>query len=476
MTRADQRQLLEAFSSDYARELHNLLAADLGRFPAFVFQQLYNRLQWRVTEGEAAERITAEAARRCAPGARPWLHLRTRRRESEALIRTFAGHTGNVYACAFSPDGRRIVSGSGDDTLKLWDAETGRCNATFEGHDDLVNSCAFSPDGRRVVSGAGYRYTSVDRDGRDKTLKIWDAETGACEATLEGHTSGVTSCAFSPDGRRIVSASEDRTLKLWDVESGACEATLEGHGDVVEACAFSPDGRRIASGSRDKTLKLWDAEAGDCEPTVEGHGGRVLACAFSPDGRRIVSASNDGTLMLWDAETGARQATLETHHNSVQACAFSPGGRRVASGNGDPDLWDAETGRRETTLGGDGISSVEACAFSPDGRRIVSASRDGTLKLWGVESGACEATLEGHGWTVAACAFLPDGRGIVSGHGDLTLRLWDADTASEVSHMPTLYAVPCVAAHPACPRLAFGDAAGTVSVVDVRGLEQSGTA
>ena len=96
MTRADQRQALEAFSRATTREVHNLTATDLERYPAFVFQQLYNRLQWHVTEGEAAERITDEAARRCAPGRPPWLHLRTRQRESEALIRTLAGHGGEV--------------------------------------------------------------------------------------------------------------------------------------------------------------------------------------------------------------------------------------------------------------------------------------------------------------------------------------------------------------------------------------------
>ena len=214
MTRADQGRVLKAFSRDYTRELHNLLAADLGRTPQFVFQQLYNRLQWRLTEGEAAARITAEAARRCAPGRLPWLHLRTRQRESEALIRTLAGHADQVSACAFSPDGQRIVSGSGDYTLKVWNAETGACEATLEGHGDRVRACAFSPDGRRIVSAD------------DQALKLWDAQTGRCEATFEERLRDaygvmVTACAFSCDGRRIVLTGGwgDNALKLWCAET-----------------------------------------------------------------------------------------------------------------------------------------------------------------------------------------------------------------------------------------------------------------
>lgn len=263
MTRVDQRQVLKAFSRDYTRELHNLLATDLGRYPQFVFQQLYNRLQWHVAEGEAAERITGEAARRRAAGLPPWLHLRTRQKESEALIRALAGHGHVVTACAFSPDGQSIVSGSLlNTTLKLWDAETGTCRATLERHGGAVRACAFSPDGRRIASGSF-----------DRTLRLWDAATGACEATLEGHRNAVMACAFSPDGRRLVSASWDRTLKLWDAGTCVCEVTLEGHSDEVNACAFSPDGRRIVSASHAKTLKLWAAGTGACEATLEGHDG-----------------------------------------------------------------------------------------------------------------------------------------------------------------------------------------------------------
>ena len=168
------------------------------------------------------------------------------------------------------------------------------------GHTSWVSSVAFSPDGRRIVSGS-----------TDNTLKVWDAATGQETLTLKGHTSWVMSVAFSPDGRRIVSGSDDKTLKVWDAATGQETLTLKGHTEAVWSVAFSPDGRRIVSGGADKTMKVWDAATGQETLTLKGHTGKVMSVAFSPDGRRIVSGSGDlfsgsgdNTLKIWDAATG----------------------------------------------------------------------------------------------------------------------------------------------------------------------------
>jgi len=348
-------------------------------------------------------------------------HLATR--ESPALVRDLAGHSGSVQACAVTADGRRVVSASSDHTLKVWDLDSGRELATLQGHAFFVTACAVTPDGARVVS-ASY----------DHTLKVWDLERGRELATLQGHADIVTACAVTPDGRRVVSASFDRTLKVWDLERGRELATLQGHAHWVTACAVTPDGRRVVSASFDKTLKVWDRETGRELATLQGHADRVTACAVTPDGGRVVSASYDKTLKVWGFDSGHELASLQGHAGYVTACAVTPDGRRVISASEDKTLkiWNLESGRELATLQGH-AERINACAVMPDGRRVVSASADKTLKVWDLDSGREQAALQGHAERMNACAVTPDGRRVISASADETLKVWDLESGRELT-------------------------------------------
>ncbi|MGK0187511.1 MAG: WD40 repeat protein/tetratricopeptide (TPR) repeat protein [Verrucomicrobiales bacterium] len=288
-----------------------------------------------------------------------------------------AHHSGAVTSVFFSPDGTRIVSGSRDNTVKLWDADTGNEIASLEGHSERVTSVAFSPDGSRIVSGSF-----------DNTVKLWDVATGNEIASLKGHSESVTSVAVSPDGTRIVSGSWDGTIKLWDADTGTELTSIDSHTHIVTSVAFSPDGSCIVSGSeRNNTVKLWDAETGNEIASLEGHSGAVTSVAFSPDGSRIVSGSGDNTVKVWDADTGNEIASLEGHSGAVTSVAFNPDGSRIVSGSDDTvKLWDAATGNEIASLEGHS-SGVRSVAFRPDGSRIVSGSVDTTVKLWDTATG-----------------------------------------------------------------------------------------
>ena len=345
-------------------------------------------------------------------------------------------HSLGVLSVAFSADGARVVSGSYDKTVKLWDAATGAQLRTFEGHADRVTSVAFSPDGTKVLSGS-----------EDKTLKLWDAATGSLLRTFEGHANGVNSVAFSPDGARVLSGGWDGKLKLWDAATGALQRTFEGQ-EPISSVAFSPDGALLLSGSRGWwTTKLWDAATGAQLRTFEGHTDDVTSVAFSPDGTKVLSGSEDKTLKLWDAATGSLLRTFEGHANGVNSVAFSPDGASVLSGGRDKKLklWDAATGALLRTFEGH-INGINSVAFSPDGARVLSGGggmdlrlkrlskrlgvSDDTVKLWATSTGQLLRTFEGHASEVLSVAFSPDGTRVVTGDLDQTAKVWDATTGA----------------------------------------------
>ncbi|KIJ22902.1 hypothetical protein M422DRAFT_84675, partial [Sphaerobolus stellatus SS14] len=289
-----------------------------------------------------------------------------RRKGWKHELQPLQGHRGTVLTVAFSPDGKHIASGSGDETIQIWDAKTGdTVGEPLQGHKGAVWAVAFSPDGKHIVSGSG-----------DETIQVWNAKTGeALGEPLQGHKGTVLAVAFSPNGNHIVSGSGDETIRIWDVKTGeAVGEPLQGHKETVWAVAFSPDGKHIVSGSGDETIQIWDTKTGEGvgEP-LRGHKGTVQAVAFSPDGKRIVSASGDETIQIWDAKTGkAVGEPLQGHKGRIQAVAFSPDGKHIVSGSADKTIriWDAKT-----------------MSFSPDGKHIVSSSDDKTIQIWDAKTG-----------------------------------------------------------------------------------------
>ncbi|EGD81111.1 WD-40 repeat protein [Salpingoeca rosetta] len=367
------------------------------------------------------------------------------------------GHTGYVTSVSFSADGKRLVSGSWDKTVRVWDASTGQELARCIGHTDWVTSVVFTPDNKHIMSVSD-----------DKTVRTWDSDTtdelilrrmqteelgqrAAVSANGKYVRTGIwaerfragnhntpnssaTSASVSPDGQRIVSGCADNTVRVWDAHTGHKLAQWNGHTASISSVAFSDDGKLIASGSQDMTVRIWDAGTGNLLAQCDGHLGDVNSVTFSADGTRIASGSDDKTVRIWNAKTGQEMATYIGHADNVTSVTFSPDGKRIVSGSIDSTvrIWDA--GVRQTLAQCHGhTNDVYSVAFSPDDKRIVSGSHDKTVRVWDAETGQELAQCNGHTNSVTSVSFSPTGTRIVSGSKDKTVRIWNTDTGEELA-------------------------------------------
>jgi len=410
---------------DRARQSEHQVKLSFSRVTAMrLATEAQAMLSGERSEGDERALLQILAGHRLSPGAVDGdLWNAVLKKNSLILL---ARSNESISSVAISPDGKRIVVGTFEHSLRLWDAKTGEeLGVPFKGHEDIVYSVAFSPDSHRIVSGSA-----------DKTLRLWDAETGRqIGKPLQGHEDSVFSVAFSPNGRDIVSGSRDDTLRLWNANTGEqIGGPLLGHTSSVHSVAFSSNGRRIVSGSADKSVRQWDAmTAKPLGSPLRGHTSDVYSVAFSPDGSRIVSGGSDETLRLWDAQSGQPVGEpLKGHKKPISSLAFSADGRSIVSGSWDMTLrlWDAQTGQPlgEPLTGHDDM--VRGVAFSSDNCCIVSGGTDKSLRIWSAETGQqIGKRLIAHKESVSSVAFSSDGRRIVSGSWDGTIRLWDANSA-----------------------------------------------
>ncbi len=297
----------------------------------------------------------------------------------------YRGHShtdaGVVYATAWSPDGKRIASGSGDTTVQVWDALDGLHVLLYKGHSREVYTVAWSPDGKLIASGSG-----------DATVQVWDATTGNSIYTYRGHTSRVNSVAWSPGGNRIASGSDDGTIQMWDVVTGSSVITYGDHSKKVGSVAWFSDGKNIVAGS-EGAVQIWDTITGNSLFTYAGNS----PVAWSPDGKYIVSGNSTGGLGVWDATERKSIYTYSditsAQYGNVRAVAWSPDGKRIATAinsydqsRNDVQVWDSVTG---TTLFifRDRGGAVNTVAWSSDGKRIASGGwgsngQRNTVDVW----------------------------------------------------------------------------------------------
>jgi len=367
-------------------------------------------------------------------------------KQQQAKVFPQMGHRA-VLAVALSPDGRHVLSAGADNTLKLWEVESGRQVRTFVGHEDYVKTMAFSPDGRYVVSGDG------------KTLKLWEIATGRARLSFGSWGDMPRSVAFSPDGSFILSGGIG--MKLWSLDSKKPVQTFafEKYKKLVEVVAFSPDGRYALSAEHPldtpegqpnlkglgSTVTLWDVATGGKLRTFEGHNSFVVAISFSPDGQHILSVGKDGTFIVWNANTGKQLKRFILEHLDLSSAAFTPDGKHLLTANeggvddkslkpvgGTLKLWDAESGRKVRTFTGH-TSGVNSVAFSLDGRYGLSGSNDGTVRLLELVTGEEVHAFKGNVQWVGAVSFLQtDQNTVLSGTLAGGFHLWDVATGRQL--------------------------------------------
>ncbi len=343
-------------------------------------------------------------------------------------IRRFEGHEDDVTTVTFDMSGGRILTGSADRTMRLWDVQSGEQIGIYRRHLGKIVDVAFHPQELNLAVSLAI----------DTPPTLWDLETGREVIRYYQHdvmdepNLDVGSVTFSPDGSQIL-GSFGIPMRLWDTTTGELIREFLGHGSYVNSVAFSVDGQlALSSAWRENSFRVWDTSTGVELRRFEGHGGVVRAITISDDGRYALSGSDDTTVRVWDLANGAEVLTLPGHTDNIFATIYSPDyedGYTIASAGLDEliRIWDVDT-RQQIARLDQHTDDVWTIAYSPDGSLLVSGSEDNTARIWDMETYESIGILEPHDNWVTTVAVSPDGRYVLTGSNDTKVRLWDIET------------------------------------------------
>ena len=388
---------------------------------------------------------------------------------------TLTGHLRSVRAvCSVTVDGRQLLASASDDrTVRIWDPQTGQQRTVLEGHLRSVRAvCPVTVDGRQLLASAS----------DDRTVRIWDPQTGQQRTVLEGHLRSVRAvCPVTVDGRQLLaSASADRTVRIWDPQTGQQRTVLQGHEERVKAvCPVTVDGRQLlASAGDDRTVRIWDPQTGQQRTILEvPYPGIWGVCPVTVDGRQLLaSAGDDRIVRIWDPQTGQQRATLQGHQERVKAvCPVTVDGRQLLASVGDDRtvrIWDPQTGQQQIILRGHQDEVYSVCAVTVDGQELLaSAGDDRTVRIWDLQIGQQRTVLEGHQDEVySVCPVTLDRQELLASAGDdRTVRIWDPQIGQQRTvlegHQDQVYSV-CPVTVDGRQLLASGGADRTVRIWD----------
>jgi WD40 repeat protein len=387
------------------------------------------------------------------------------------LLRIFSGHQEEVNSLAVTPDGRSVVSGSSDKTVKVWDLKTGIEILTFKGHKSSIRAVVATPDEKQVVSvasgdfiriwnlkdgkethafkdtGRDYNCLAITTNGdqvilgsSDGTIQVWDLSSRHLVQSLKGHSESIKAVAVTPDGRRVISASSEGTLEVWNLSDRRRMFTFKGHDESVNALALiSLYSRPISTGffapillisaSKDKTIKVWNLPNRTLINTLKGHEASVNSVAITQDRKFIVSGSSDQTLKVWDLSNGHCLHTFKGYVGNVHALNISPSGKHIiCSSDKYLKVWNLYSRVELPDPIGHG-SAVNTMVVTPNGRQAISASENGIIKVWDLDTRTEVFNIKGHDYRLNALAVTPNSRQLISSSSS-NIRLWDLSTGA----------------------------------------------